>query len=145
MYSTDSILGVAKPDRTVPEDSPATTDGACPAGAGHDSAGYNFNIPHDIPETPTAQHNWRFCTKCYGMFFWGYADNGRCPAGNAHAAAGYDFVLPHDIPEPPGSQRNWRFCPKCYGLYFYGYPTNGVCPAGNAHSVAGYDFVLPHL
>jgi anaerobic selenocysteine-containing dehydrogenase len=30
------------------------------------------------------QSNWRFCSKCYGLFYYGFADNGVCPAGGAH-------------------------------------------------------------
>ncbi|MCJ0868024.1 hypothetical protein [Streptomyces sp. AP-93] len=44
------------------------------------------------------QPNWRFCVKCYGMFFYGYQDNGRCAAGGAHSRQSrpdYDFVIPH--------------------------------------------------
>ncbi|MCX5377811.1 hypothetical protein [Streptomyces sp. NBC_00091] len=92
------------------------------------------------------QADWRFCSKCSGMFFRGYADDGTCPAGGGHDSAGYNFNLPHDVPATSRAQRDWRFCSKCYGLFFHGYPTSsGVCPAGGGgHALAGYDFVLPH-
>ena len=63
--------------------------------ADHSAAGYYFSLSYDVPETSTAQANWRFCTKCYGQFFFGYPTNGRCPAGNEHKEAGYNFVLTH--------------------------------------------------
>jgi hypothetical protein len=38
---------------------------------------------------------WRFCNKCYAMFYNGYSGKGRCAAGAGHVAQGYNFVLPH--------------------------------------------------
>jgi hypothetical protein len=103
--------------------------GRCAAGAGHVAAGYNFVLPHDVAETPTAQKDWRFCNKCHEMFFDGYADKGHCAAGGGHVAAGYVFVLPHDVAETPTAQRNWRFCAKCHAMFFDGYADKGRCPA----------------
>ncbi|WP_415803174.1 LGFP repeat-containing protein [Cytobacillus oceanisediminis] len=74
--------------------------GKCPAGGGHQAIGYNFVLPHDVPGTPTAQTDWRYCGKCHAMFYDGYPDKGKCPAGGGHQAIGYNFVLPHD-PAPP--------------------------------------------
>ena len=74
--------------------------GVCAAGGGHQAAGHEFVLPHDLPPTATDQDAWRFCTRCHAMFFDGYAGKGRCPRGGGHAAAGYGFVLPHDIHEP---------------------------------------------
>ncbi|MEW2526461.1 hypothetical protein [Streptomyces sp. NPDC047071] len=93
-----------------------------------------------------SQADWRFCVKCYGLFFRGYPSDGVCPTGGGHDSAGFNFNLPHDIPETATAQRNWRFCDKCYGQFFYGYPTNGRCPTGGGHRKAtgDYDFVLPH-
>jgi hypothetical protein len=78
------------------------TDGVCPAGNGHDPGApgpggiyQNYVLTHDVPASPTAQDAWRFCVKCYGLFFFGYSTNGRCPAGNEHKEAGYNFVLDH--------------------------------------------------
>ncbi|MFI6100763.1 hypothetical protein ACIA8G_34875 [Lentzea sp. NPDC051213] len=90
------------------------------------------------------QGNWRFCTKCYGLFFYGYPTDGVCPAGGAHGMAGYNFILPHDVSETSTAQGNWRFCTKCFGMFFRGYPSDGRCPAGAGHDAAGYNFVLPH-
>jgi hypothetical protein len=41
------------------------------------------------------QTNWRFCQKCYSMFYWGHPTDGVCPSGGAHSAQGYNFVLSH--------------------------------------------------
>jgi len=103
------------------------------------------------------QDNWRFCTKCYSLFWYGNPTAGVCPAGAAHspyevdspthAGTSWDFALPvASTGAPPsspgggggssaaGTQGNWRFCTKCYSLFWYGNPTAGVCPAGAAHS-----------
>lgn len=96
-----------------------------------------------VPAAGTAQSNWRFCPRCYSMFFYGYPDNGRCPAGGAHSAQGYNFVLPYGGVETPTAQSYWRFCPKCYSMHFEYYGP-GPCPAGGGHTEQGFVFVLPH-
>lgn len=45
------------------------------------------------------QRDWRFCQKCFSMFFDGYPDKGRCPAGGTHQAQGFNFVLPFHLDE----------------------------------------------
>jgi hypothetical protein len=118
--------------------------GVCPAGGGHEAAGFNFDVPHDEPETPNAQAAWRFCRKCNAMFFDGSPDKGACPGGGGHEAAGFTFVLPHDVPATETAQTSWRFCTKCHAMFFDGFATKGVCPAGGGHGAAGSVFVLPH-
>ncbi|KJE23098.1 hypothetical protein FF36_02526 [Frankia torreyi] len=118
--------------------------GHCPAGDAHHAQGFVFYLPHDVPDT-VGQPGWRFCDKCFGLFFNGDPVNkGRCPAGDAHRAQGFLFVLPHDVPDTVG-QPGWRFCDKCFGLFFNGDPAKkGRCPAGDAHHAQGFLFVLPH-
>jgi hypothetical protein len=73
--------------------------GHCPAGGGHkadSNPDMNHAIPHDIPSTPVAQAGWRFCNKCFAMFYDGYSAKGHCAAGGPHVAQGYNFVLPHN-------------------------------------------------
>ncbi len=41
------------------------------------------------------QDAWRFCHKCFSMFFDGYPTKGVCPQGGGHEAQGYNFVLDH--------------------------------------------------
>jgi hypothetical protein len=121
--------------------------GSCAATGPHVSMGLNFDLPHDVSETPNAQAHWRFCVQCMAMFFNGFPDRkGACPAtGGPHVAEGFMFVLPHDIPETPTDQGAWRFCEKCMALFFDGDPANkGVCDAGGGHAAAGFVFVLPH-
>jgi hypothetical protein len=123
--------------------------GNCAASGPHVSIGFNFDLPHDVPETPNAQAHWRFCQQCMTMFFNGDPDRkGACPAtGGPHVAQGFIFVLPHDIPETPTDQGAWRFCGKCMALFFDGDPANkGVCDADvpHGHAAAGFVFVLPH-
>ena len=51
----------------------------------------------------TEQDNWRFCNKCYVLWWNGRPDNGRCAAGGAHDGAGsWNFFLPADS-RPPGT------------------------------------------
>lgn len=42
------------------------------------------------------QPGWRFCDKCFGMFFDGHPENkGHCPAGGPHHGQGFVFYLAH--------------------------------------------------
>jgi hypothetical protein len=119
--------------------------GLCAAGGGHEAQGFNFLLPHDVPENPKAQAHWRFCHKCSDMFFDGLPNKGKCKAGGGHAAQGFNFVLPHDVPATVTAQHSWRFCHKCNAMFFNGLPSKGSCPAGGPHDAQGFDFVLPHV
>jgi len=129
--------------------------GVCPAGGGHQAAGYIFAISYDERETPTAQDKWRECTKCLSMFYKGwpgsdyYNKGGVCPAGGTHTPGPSNYVIPHDIPETSTRQDKWRYCVKCQSMFYQGWPGSnyykgGICPAGGAHSAAGFNFVLPY-
>ncbi len=66
------------------------------------------------------QANWRFCTKCYSLFFYGYGSKGVCPEGGAHspfesespthAGSSWDFELTIASESPPPTfsrHRGW--------------------------------------
>ncbi|MEU7986925.1 hypothetical protein AB0B56_18875 [Streptosporangium canum] len=89
-----------------------------------------------------AQDNWRFCQKCFGMFYWDQT-GGRCPVGSGHVPYGFNFVLPHSVPPTSTAQNNWRFCQKCFGMFYWD-QTGGRCPVGSGHVPYGFNFVLPH-
>ena len=66
------------------------------------------------------QDNWRFCTKCYSLFWNGYSTQGVCPEGGAHspnesaspthAASSLNFELQADNTNTPSAEpwRGWR-------------------------------------
>jgi tetratricopeptide (TPR) repeat protein len=124
--------------------------GVCPAhGNSHlPDPQVDFVLPHDYPEDPHHQGNWRRCLKCDGMFWDGFWEKGsRCPKGDNHdALAGEDiarflqdeFILTHDVAEDANHQANWQFCTKCFGMFYAGNPQfKGCCPVDRAgHSVA---------
>jgi hypothetical protein len=93
------------------------------------------------------QPGWRFCDKCFGIFFNGDPVNkGHCPAEGSHRAQGFVYYLLHDVPATAG-QPGWRFCDKCFGMFFANLPpvNQGRCPAdGRVHEAQGFLFVLPH-
>ena len=98
--------------------------------------------PFPFDALPDArQDNWRWCSKCQGLFFAGMS-GGVCPAGEAHDGAGSgDYVLFGNDGTAAG-QANWRWCNKCQGLFFAG-TDNGFCPAGNRHDPsASGDYLL---
>ena len=67
--------------------------GLCPAGGGHVSGGELYALEHDRAASAEEQRDWRFCNKCFALFFDGYPNKGRCPTGNGHVSQGYNFVL----------------------------------------------------
>jgi hypothetical protein len=85
------------------------------------------------------QPGWRWCSKCYGLFFSGNPSQGSCPVdrgahdGATSGAYSVDLDAPHQ-----GGQSAWRWCAKCQGLFFGGNPTQGRCAAdGAAHYGSG--------
>ena len=81
------------------------------------------------------QRNWRWCSKCQGMWFGGNPA-GPCPAGGNHIKTGSgNYSLVHSATSAPG-QSNWRWCSKCQGLWFGGNPP-GPCPGGGNHIKTG--------
>src|SRR3954452_19929705 len=86
-------------------------------------------------ENKMTQDNWRFCSKCFGLWFNGNPDNGICPAGGTHDVSQSGNYTLHISPDP--GQPGWRWCHKCEGLWFSENNVPGVCPAGGAHSQTG--------
>jgi hypothetical protein len=121
--------------------------GACPGGGGHNAEGVVFALPHDVPETATAQARWRFCRSCFVMFFDSDGPSGFCQADRerGHDSSGsIPYVLPHDVPASATAQAGWRFCKKCFAMFFPGGAGSG-CPRGGAHDgSSSFPFVLPH-
>lgn len=82
------------------------TDGICPRDhRGHDLTGsgdyilgdnYNQNTwPNKV--TTSTQDNWRWCSKCQGLFFGGHQAASRCPAGGTHDPTGSgNYILNQD-------------------------------------------------
>ncbi len=89
------------------------------------------------------QRNWRWCSKCQGLWFGGNSA-GRCPAGGGHTKVGSgNYSLVHQATTAPG-QSNWRWCSKCQGLWFGGNPA-GKCPASGVHTKAkSGNYTLAH-
>lgn len=117
------------------------SQGVCPAGGGHDTAGsFNYGLAANVQKA-AGQHDWRYCKKCQGLAFAG-SGNGVCPAGGGHDTAGsWDYSLVANEPAAAG-QHDWRYCKKCQGLAFAGVG-KGVCPAGGGHDTAGsWDYTL---
>lgn len=92
------------------------------------------------------QVGWRFCTRCFSLFWsGGGSDKAACPGGGIHTAAGYVFHIPYNVPGTPNAQSDWRFCSLCFGMFWNGYPDKGKCIANSrGHQMYGFDYVLPH-
>jgi Repeat of unknown function (DUF346) len=87
-------------------------------------------LTNDVQEDSKHQGNWRYCTKCNGLF--NASGNNNCPLGGGHDVStrlqplpglpieppvGKHFVLPHDLAENASYQAGWRRCTKCGLLY----------------------------
>jgi hypothetical protein len=150
--------------------------GVCPKDRqGHVARGFNFHLDFDpnvdLPDTPKTQSKWRFCNRCFSLFFQGANQQDKhCPADDGrgfHAEQGFHFMIPINRvngpvlnPETPTAQSFWHFCANCTGMMFKGFadtpggtthdpnsPANrGVCPGnqGGPHVIIGDTFVLPH-
>ncbi|CDM57224.1 hypothetical protein [Rhizobium favelukesii] len=117
--------------------------GVCPAGGGHEAAGWTYYLPHEHPGADGGQPDWRFCTKCNCMHWAGDpAQLGVCSAGGAHAAAGYNFFLPHD--HAGFGQDEWRFCDRCRSMFWNREANKGACPTGGGHRAQGFNFKLDY-
>jgi hypothetical protein len=90
------------------------------------------------------QYSWRFCDRCFSLFYDGYANKGTCPTGGGHTASGLNYFIPYDTPETPKAQANWRFCNKCQVMFYDGYPDKGTCSGGGKHAAQGFNFTIPH-
>ena len=63
-------------------------------------------IPAKVKAT---QNNWRFCQRCFGLFFDGDPNhNGFCPHpdGGSHQGLGWDFYLLADPDNPANDPPN---------------------------------------
>jgi hypothetical protein len=95
--------------------------GVCPRdGAGHSAIGINCVLPHGFPEDTFNQRNWRFCGKCFGLFWDGDPNfKGTCPQdGTGHISIGDNFVLAHNPGEDVFTEGGWRFCTRRHSAVF---------------------------
>jgi hypothetical protein len=90
------------------------------------------------------QESWRFCEKCFELFFDGSGNKGKCPAdGAGHTSQGFLFYPHYDDSEPgqPYVQYGWHFCSKCFAMFYNG-GAKGLCPSGGPHVAQGFDLGL---
>ncbi len=109
----------------------------CKFGQGPQATSNSSQLTGNVADFSLGQTNWRFCSKCEGLYYAGNVSQGLCPAGGAHIHTGsgnYDIVA--NWSGAPG-QSNWRWCNKCQGMYFGGNATQGVCKAGGTHNSTG--------
>jgi hypothetical protein len=124
----------------------AAAKGKCPADGGeHHAQGFFFTPHYDdaTPAQPSVQYSWRFCSKCFAMFY-NSSTQGRCPSGGGHVAQGFNFGLNYAAVALPSSQTEWRFCQQCFALFYNGGSFKGRCPAGGGHVAQGFVFNIPY-
>jgi hypothetical protein len=82
---------------------PQSETSVCPAGGTHThpaiSGSGNYSLPHNVPEDPSRQSQWRWCDKCQGLFHGLGAGVSVCPAGGTHThpeqSQSGNYGLPH--------------------------------------------------
>jgi uncharacterized membrane protein len=100
-----------------------------PASAASDDVGVQY-----------VQGNWRFCEKCYGLFYQPHPKEGyECPAGGSHQEQGWNFYLHYGVAAGPNWQADWRYCQGCDQMFWLYHPD-----ANNLHTWQGNNFVLQH-
>jgi hypothetical protein len=116
-----------------------TQAGICPQGGPHtigtDDEFGNYELDYGGDEHPPWQGNWRFCSKCYGLFFQGRRNPEACSGGGAHDASesGLYIIARNVNPPTLATQSNWRHCKKCRVLFFLGRGGTGRCAGGGGH------------
>lgn len=88
-----------------------------------------------ITNNISKQSDWRWCSKCSGLFFASGRENiGTCPAGGQHEKGkSGNYSLSHNASNFDG-QQDWRWCHKCSGLFHSaGKENTGKCPLGGQH------------
>jgi len=121
--------------------------GVCPepSPASHEAAGIAFNLPLNGPEDSFPhQDQWRFCQKCFALFFGPHVADSDCAVGGLHVPHPNNYFLPFNRPEDGTHQSNWQTCGKCKVMQFSPHRADSDCAAGGVHEPAGFIFQLPH-
>ncbi len=105
--------------------------------------------PKDPPKLPngfTLQAEWRWCSKCGGLFYTGNETKGTCTDGKEHdGGISGKYVL--RVGSEAGEQNvqgGWRRCKKCEGLFYGAASQPTVCPAGKTHDADDTEYLLGH-
>src|SRR5262249_33381512 len=117
--------------------------GLCPASGQHVSTGELFRVPHtSIEPYGIGQPDWRFCDKCYSLFWNGDGRDGVCALdGEPHRAAGFNFQVPFTPGTVAQPDQFWRYCVKCASLFYQG--DQGICPKHLAAPAGGGWYFSP--
>ena len=116
---------------------PSQAQSTCPEGGNHSQTGSgNYSLVHQAsPTPPNHQANWRWCSKCQGLWFGPNQAQSTCPEGGNHSQTGSgNYALANQI---GAGQVNWRWCSRCQGLWFGPNQAQSTCPEGGQHSSAG--------
>ena len=137
--------------------------GVCAAPAGHRSDGSSFFLQHsrteDRPDDATHQSKWRFCIRCFGLYFEPDGLAG-CPAGGVHKrfdgpvepgsifppnSRAFNFRLLHDEQiDPSDHEGGWQKCEKCSLVFRAKDSASSFCEVTQGpHVATGVVFQLP--
>jgi hypothetical protein len=121
--------------------------GICPEQGltSHEAAGIVFDLPVNGPADGLPhQDQWRFCVRCFSLFYGPHVADSDCPAGGLHVAHPANYFLTLNRPEDAFHQSLWQTCGKCKTMFFVPHGGDSDCAAGGRHEAAGFVFQLPH-
>ncbi|MFB6514147.1 hypothetical protein ACFCW4_06785 [Streptomyces virginiae] len=72
--------------------------GVCPSGFlnsnhAHAAEGQAYLLPYDVKTAPGLQNDWRFCEKCFVLFFEPHDVDNSCAAGGKHRPTAHKFQI----------------------------------------------------
>lgn len=71
--------------------------GVCPkwrsSRPGHVAEGPQYFLPFDMTPRARQWNDWRFCTKCYVLFYFPHNQDGSCAAGGIHRAHAFNYIV----------------------------------------------------
>ncbi|MFD7558835.1 hypothetical protein ACFV9E_30400 [Streptomyces sp. NPDC059835] len=72
--------------------------GVCPSGYlnsphAHAPEGESYLLPYDVKTAPGLQNDWRFCEKCFVLFFEPHDVDNSCAAGGRHRPTAHKFQI----------------------------------------------------
>jgi hypothetical protein len=105
----------------------------------------DYGYDKQTPPVLNCEQQWRWCSRCQGLFYIGYGIMGTCPSSDDGGPAGPHVMSGsgnYGLPLDTGSgEPNWRWCGQCSGLFFGGVAgSGGICPTGGPHQGKGRSY-----
>ena len=82
----------------------------------------------------STQAQWKWCTKCQGLFYGPNPPDGVCPAGGAHnATGGVDYAIGLGNTQTSTLQPGFLWCQNCQAMFYGPLQSTSACAASPSH------------